>query len=89
MWTVVKSDVVAFWFLGLLNNSGSVPCLLRHSDFARHNTLLVHPNSKRQQYAGYVIMIAGANEISSGSVGLVYFCAIFPALLVKLSAPYW
>ena len=37
----------------------------------------------------YVIMIAGANEISSGAVGLVYFCAVFPSLLVKLSAPYW
>ena len=34
-------------------------------------------------------MIAGANDISSGAVGLVYFCAVFPALLVKLSAPYW
>ena len=39
--------------------------------------------------AGYVIMIAGANEISQSSVGLVYFCAIFPALLVKLTGPYW
>ena len=39
--------------------------------------------------AVYVIMIAGANDISSGAVGLVYFCAVFPALLVKLSAPYW
>ena len=39
--------------------------------------------------AGYVIMIAGANEISQSSVGLVYFCAIFPTLLVKLTGPYW
>lgn len=39
--------------------------------------------------AVYVIMIAGANDISSGAVGLVYFCAVFPALLVKLTAPYW
>ena len=34
-------------------------------------------------------MIAGANDISDGSVGLVYFCAIFPTLLVKLTCPYW
>ena len=34
-------------------------------------------------------MIAGANEISQSSVGLVYFCAIFPTLLVKLTGPYW
>jgi hypothetical protein len=39
--------------------------------------------------AAYVIMIAGANDISDGSVGLVYFCAIFPTLLVKLTGPYW
>ncbi|KAK9806280.1 hypothetical protein WJX72_008416 [[Myrmecia] bisecta] len=39
--------------------------------------------------AAYVIMIAGANEISSGAVGLVYFCAIFPTFVVKLTGPYW
>ncbi|GAB9468996.1 hypothetical protein Gpo141_00006292 [Globisporangium polare] len=38
---------------------------------------------------GYVIMIAGAQEISAGGVGLVYFFDIFPALFVKLSGPYW
>lgn len=38
---------------------------------------------------GYVIMIAGAQEISSGGVGLVYFMDISPALLVKLTGPYW
>ncbi|CAH0488167.1 unnamed protein product [Peronospora farinosa] len=38
---------------------------------------------------GYVIMIAGAQEISAGGVGLVYFFDIFPALIVKLSGPYW
>ncbi|KAL3159139.1 hypothetical protein ABBQ32_011133 [Trebouxia sp. C0010 RCD-2024] len=57
--TAIRAENVAFWLLGLLNNSV------------------------------YVIMIAGANDISSGAVGLVYFCAVFPALLVKLSAPYW
>lgn len=39
--------------------------------------------------AAYVIMIAGANEISSGAVGLTYLCAIIPSLLVKLTGPYW
>ncbi|KAG2766375.1 hypothetical protein PC129_g14846 [Phytophthora cactorum] len=38
---------------------------------------------------GYVIMIAGAQEIAAGGVGLVYFFDIFPALFVKLSGPYW
>ncbi|KAG7378598.1 G1/S-specific cyclin cln3 [Phytophthora pseudosyringae] len=38
---------------------------------------------------GYVIMLAGAQEIAAGGVGLVYFFDIFPALLVKLSGPYW
>ncbi|KAG1689240.1 hypothetical protein DVH05_002732 [Phytophthora capsici] len=38
---------------------------------------------------GYVIMIAGAQEIAAGGVGLVYFFDIFPALIVKLSGPYW
>ncbi|KAI9907858.1 hypothetical protein PsorP6_003206 [Peronosclerospora sorghi] len=38
---------------------------------------------------GYVVMIAGAQEIAAGGVGLVYFFDIFPALLVKLSGPYW
>lgn len=34
-------------------------------------------------------MIAGANQISAGSIGLVYLAAILPSLAVKLSAPYW
>lgn len=34
-------------------------------------------------------MLAGADEISSGSVGLVYLAAILPALTIKLTAPYW
>lgn len=38
---------------------------------------------------GYVVMIAGAQEIAAGGVGLVYFFDIFPALLMKLSGPYW
>jgi hypothetical protein len=33
--------------------------------------------------AAYVIMIAGANEISAAAVGLVYLCAVGPSLLCK------
>nr|CCA15854.1 cln3like protein putative [Albugo laibachii Nc14] len=38
---------------------------------------------------GYVIMLAGAQDIVSSGVGLVYFFDIFPAVLVKISGPYW
>lgn len=38
---------------------------------------------------GYVIMIAGAQEIAAGGVAIVYFFDIFPALIIKLSGPYW
>ena len=34
-------------------------------------------------------MLAGANEISAGAVGLVYFCAVFPTIVVKATGPYW
>ena len=39
--------------------------------------------------APYVVMIAGAKEIEPAAVGLVYFCAIAPVFVVKLSGPYW
>lgn len=39
--------------------------------------------------APYVVMIAGAKEIDPAAVGLVYFCAIAPVFVVKLSGPYW
>lgn len=39
--------------------------------------------------ASYVIMIAGANDISPEAVGSVYLCAILPALAVKLAAPHF
>lgn len=39
--------------------------------------------------ACYVIMIAGAPLVSSGSVGLVFLCAVVPGILAKASAPYW
>jgi len=39
--------------------------------------------------SSYVIMIAGANDISPSAVGLVYLAAIFPALAVKTAAPYF
>lgn len=37
----------------------------------------------------YVIMNAGASEIASGGVALVYICNEGPSLLVKFSLPYW
>ncbi|GAB5037452.1 protein btn1 [Nannochloropsis oceanica] len=37
----------------------------------------------------YVIMLAGAKEISAGGVGLVFLADIAPTFLVKLTAPYW
>lgn len=42
-----------------------------------------------QLHTAYVIMIAGAHEIAASAIGLVYFCAIGPTILVKLFAPYW
>ncbi|KAK9826451.1 hypothetical protein WJX81_008247 [Elliptochloris bilobata] len=39
--------------------------------------------------SAYVIMLAGAGEISAGSVGLVYLAAILPALSIKFTAPCW
>lgn len=39
--------------------------------------------------ACYVIMIAGAPLVSSGSVGLVFLCAVVPGIMAKASAPYW
>lgn len=37
----------------------------------------------------YVILLAGAAEISAGGVGLVFLADIAPTFLVKLTAPYW
>ncbi|GMH32514.1 hypothetical protein BSKO_00348 [Bryopsis sp. KO-2023] len=39
--------------------------------------------------AGYVVMLALAQEILSGGVGIVFFFDIFPAIIVKATAPYW
>lgn len=39
--------------------------------------------------SAYVIMIAGANSISSAAIGLVYLCAVLPGVALKASAPYW
>lgn len=52
-------NILAFWLLGLFNNSS------------------------------YVIMIAGAVDISASAVGLVYLCAVLPGLILKVTAPYW
>lgn len=57
-WSALR-DGLAFWLLGLANNSG------------------------------YVIMLACANEISNGGVGMVYLAAVLPALVIKATAPYW
>lgn len=37
----------------------------------------------------YVIMIAGAKEINSGGVGLVFFADVFPSFFIKATGPYW
>lgn len=39
--------------------------------------------------SSYVIMLAGANSISSAAVGLVFLCGVIPGLCVKATAPYW
>lgn len=39
--------------------------------------------------SSYVIMIAGAKNISPSMVGLVYVCLIVPSFIVKASGPYW
>eukprot|EP00611_Tribonema_gayanum_P022182 TRINITY_DN440_c0_g1_i1.p2 TRINITY_DN440_c0_g1~~TRINITY_DN440_c0_g1_i1.p2 ORF type:complete len:198 (+),score=29.10 TRINITY_DN440_c0_g1_i1:1570-2163(+) len=35
------------------------------------------------------MQVAGAKEINSGGVGLVFLCDVAPGFFVKLSAPYW
>ena len=52
-------NALAFWLLGLANNSP------------------------------YTIALAAANELAAGAVGSVFFAAVFPALLLKLSTPFW
>lgn len=37
----------------------------------------------------YVVMNAGANNISDTAIGLVYLAGILPTLIVKLTGPYW
>ena len=34
-------------------------------------------------------MLAGAKEISSGGVALVFLADIAPTFIIKLTAPYW
>ena len=52
-------NVLAFWLLGLANNSP------------------------------YTIALAAANELAAGAVGSIFFTAVFPALLLKLTTPFW
>lgn len=37
----------------------------------------------------YIIMLAGAKEISEGETALVYLANILPTLLVKVTSPFW
>ena len=39
--------------------------------------------------SSYVIMIAGAKDISPSMVGLVYVTAMVPSFLIKITGPYW
>jgi battenin len=39
--------------------------------------------------SSYVIMIAGAKDISPEMVGLVYVVAMVPSFVIKVSGPYW
>ena len=39
--------------------------------------------------AGYVIMIAGAKDLDSSMVGVIFLCSVFPSACVKASGPYW
>ena len=39
--------------------------------------------------SSYVIMIAGAKEISPSMVGIVYVCNVVPSITVKFTGPYW
>ena len=39
--------------------------------------------------AGYVIMIAGAKDLDSSMVGLIFLCSVFPSACIKASGPYW
>ena len=52
-------NALAFWLLGLANNSP------------------------------YTIALAAANELAAGAVGSVFLAAVFPALLLKLTTPFW
>ena len=38
---------------------------------------------------GAAAALAGANNISAAAVGLVYLCAVAPAILTKATGPYW
>ena len=39
--------------------------------------------------AGYVIMIAGAKDLDSSMVGVIFLCSVFPSACVKASGPCW
>jgi battenin len=37
----------------------------------------------------YVILLAGSPEIAMNAIGLVYFCAVAPAIVLKFSSQFW
>jgi battenin len=39
--------------------------------------------------SSYVIMLAGAKEISEGGVALVFICNVLPSFMCKLTGPIW
>ena len=64
-----------------------------------HHRPSTPPSNQKQHFAfwlmgilnnsAYVVMIAGAKNISEGGTGLVFIMNTLPSLCVKLSAPYW
>lgn len=89
-----RRNLAAWWLLGLLNNSGEgdevfvkasrrvrLPCSCGTAAAASAPAAPSVPLHSAPP--AYVIMIAGANEISAAAVGLVYLCAVAPALICK------
>lgn len=87
-------NLAAWWLLGLLNNAGerrerlaavgrlaSCHCCCPVAPALTASCHLGWPCSP--PFAAYVIMLAGANEVSAAAVGLVYLCAVGPSMLCK------
>lgn len=63
--------------------SGKAVVKMSNKDFAAFFLAGLLNNSS------YVIMIAGAKDISPEMVGLVYVVAMVPSFVIKISGPYW